>query len=115
MKVLLKLVVMLCLLSTACLDADPCGNQVKQELNSPDGKYTATAFIRDCGATTGFSPQVDLRSAGQEMAKTGNVFIADHSDQISIRWLSASELEISSPGEVISSQQQFEGIKITIK
>src|SRR5215510_6872334 len=88
-----------CLASISCVD--PCGNEVKQELVSPDGHYTATAFIRDCGATTAFSPQVYLRRTGARMAITGNVFIGDHSDAVTIRWLSANELEISSPGKVV--------------
>ncbi|MBS1791922.1 MAG: hypothetical protein JST85_29720 [Acidobacteria bacterium] len=113
MKKRLLGITVLCLISIACFD--PCDNQIKQELTSPDGKYRATAFIRNCGATTGFSPQVYLRPVEKEMKETGNIFVADHSDQISIRWVSASELEISSAGQIVTSQQEFEGIKITVK
>ena len=102
-----------CLFSAAC--GDPCGNEIKQELASTDGRYTATAFIRDCGATTDFSPQVYLRRTGKKMAATGNVFIGDHSDKIMIRWLSANELEISSSGKVVSALKEFEDIRITLK
>ena len=52
-----------CLNSVAC--SIPCDNEIKHELVSPDGRYTATAFIRDCGATTDFSPQVYLRRTGK--------------------------------------------------
>jgi hypothetical protein len=104
---------MCCLVSVAC--DIPCDNEIKQELVSPDGRYTATAFIRDCGATTGFSPQVHLRRNGKKMAATGNVFIGNHSNEIKIRWLSASELEISSASEVVHSLKEFEGVRVTLK
>ena len=45
---------------------------------SPDGKYKAVLFVRDCGATTGFSTQVSLlRSNAQLKNGSGNLFIAD--------------------------------------
>jgi hypothetical protein len=65
---------------TGC--GDPCSNTIKSEVKSPDGRNIATAFVRDCGATTGFSPQVHLRSVGERMARIGNVFVGDHSDKI---------------------------------
>jgi len=107
------LLIVCCLVSVAC--GDPCGNEIKQELVSPDGRYTAAAFVRDCGATTSFSPQVCLRRTGKKMTATGNVFIGDHSDEITIRWLSANELEISSPGKVVLSLKEFEGVRVTLK
>jgi hypothetical protein len=115
MKRLWVAIVCLCLTSVACFD--PCGNDIKQELASPDGRYTATAFIRNCGATTDFSPQVYLRRKGSRMAKTGNVFRGYHTNGIEIRWLSASQLEISTPStcEVITKQEEFEGIKISFR
>lgn len=48
---------------------NPCNNQIVQEAVSPDGRYAATAFIRDCGATTDFSPQVFLRKTGDRLAE----------------------------------------------
>jgi uncharacterized protein DUF5412 len=109
------ILIMCCLISVACGIGIPCDNEIKQELVSPDGRYTATAFIRDCGATTDFSPQVYLRRTGAKMAAAGNVFIGNHSNEIKIRWLSANELEISSAAEVTHSLKEFEGLKITLK
>ena len=109
------LLIMCFLVSVACGINIPCDNEIKQELVSPDGRYTATAFIRDCGATTGFSPQVHLRRTGQKMAAAGNVFIGNHSNEIKIQWLSANELEISSAGEVAHSLKEFEGVRVTLK
>ena len=107
------LLIMCCLVSVAC--EIPCDNEIKQELVSPDGRYTATAFIRDCGATTDFSPQVYMRQTGKKMAATGNVFIGNHSNEIKIRWLSSNELEIFSPGEVVYSLKEFEGVRVALK
>jgi|RhiMethySRZTD1v2_1073278.scaffolds.fasta_scaffold1192698_2 uncharacterized protein DUF5412 len=109
------LLIMCFLVSVACGIGIPCDNEIKQELVSPDGRYTATAFIRDCGATTGFSPQVHLRRTGTKMTAAGNVFIGNHSNEIKIRWLSANELEISSPGEVTHSLKEFDGVRVTLK
>jgi uncharacterized protein DUF5412 len=105
--------IMCCLVSVTC--GIPCDNEIKQELISPDGRYTATAFIRDCGATTAFSPQVHLRRTGKKMAAAGNVFIGNHSNEIKIRWLSENELEISAPGEVVHSLKEFDGVRVTLK
>src|SRR5262249_44702423 len=115
MKILRATLIWLCLVSVSCVDL--CGNEIKQELHSPDGRYTATAFIRNCGATTSFSPQVYLRRAGRRMAREGNVFIGYRVPVIEIRWLSATELEISIPPacEVITKREEFEGIKISFK
>jgi uncharacterized protein DUF5412 len=99
------------LLATAC--ADPCANTVVREVTSPDGRYTATAFIRDCGATTSYSPQVYLRRAGESAGTTGNVFVGNRSDEIEISWASAKELVISSSCQVVRREEEHEGIKIT--
>jgi len=92
--------------------ADPCSNTTKAEVTSPDGKYVATAFIRDCGATTGFSPQVYLRPVGDRVAQTGNVFVGDHSDKIEIAWLSATQLVIHSDCAVVRHETNYHGITI---
>jgi hypothetical protein len=84
----------------------------KSEATSPDGKYIATAFIRDCGATTGFSPQVHLRPVGERTARIGNVFVGDHSDKIQIEWLSASQLVIYSDCVVVRRDTNYHGITI---
>jgi len=95
---------------TGC--GDSCSNTIKSEVTSPGGKYVATAFIRDCGATTGSSPQVHLRPVGERMARIGNVFVGDHSDNIQIAWLSASQLVIYSDCVVVRHDTNYHGIMI---
>jgi invasion protein IalB len=50
-----------------------CGNTVLAETSSPDGKYRAITFDRDCGATTNASTQVSvIRSWWYLRNTTGN-------------------------------------------
>ena len=92
---------------------DPeCSDKIISKVSSPDGKFEATAFIRDCGATTDFSPQVYLCPKGEKMAKVGNIFVGNHSDQIRIEWISATQLKIHSECDVMRMATNYEGVTI---
>ena len=55
-----------------------CGNEIYQEIFSPDNEYKAVVFQRDCGATTGFSTQISILRATDELPNNpGNVFIME--------------------------------------
>jgi hypothetical protein len=55
-----------------------CRNNVLAETASPDGRFRAVVFQRDCGATTGFSTQVSVLAQSSNLEnKAGNVFVAD--------------------------------------
>ena len=55
-----------------------CGNRIAREVSSPDGKWKAVLYERDCGATTDFSTQVSILRQRQDVGNdNGNVFIAD--------------------------------------
>jgi hypothetical protein len=90
----------------------PCKNTTQAEVTSPDGNYVATAFIRNCGATTSFGPQVHLHPVGERAANIGNVFIGDHSDRIQIQWLSATHLVIYSDCAVVQHVTNYHGITV---
>lgn len=92
---------------------DPCHNQVLQEQTSPDGAFVATAFIRDCGATTDYSPQVHIHKTGKNAGRTGNVFIGNHSTEIQVEWVSATELAIVTDAETVKKLDSYMGITIT--
>ena len=81
---------------------------------SPDGKYVATAFTTDAGATTSWSPQVDVRPVGQHIDRRGNVFVGYGSPTIDTEWLSSSNLVIyiDPKFEVDLYLSNFHGIKI---
>ena len=78
--------------------SDLCDNEVFSQENSPDGKYKALIFQRDCGATTGFSTQVSVLDITEELENEGgNVFItANHpnDNRIELHWINASSLII---------------------
>jgi len=75
-----------------------CNNEVFSQVNSPDGKYKALIFQRDCGATTGFSTQVSVLDISEELENEGgNVFItANHPNEnkIELHWVDSSNLII---------------------
>jgi hypothetical protein len=52
-----------------------CGNQIVTEQLSPDKKYKLVVFVRDCGATTGYSTQISILSSDKKLMddQTGNV------------------------------------------
>ena len=102
----------LCICLTGC-SFITCENTIIKEVTSPNGEYVATAFIRDCGATTCFSPQVYLRKKGEKIEEKGNVFIGNHSQSINMEWLSSQELRISSDCEVVCKEDSLGEIKIT--
>mgnify|MGYP002779653509 FL=1 len=84
-----------------------CENNIIRETSSPDNKWKAVAFSRDCGATTSESVQISILNEQETLndEATGNVFIADKFNP-SIKWLSATKLEITIPAPVKISQQK---------
>jgi hypothetical protein len=104
---------LLCIVASAILSGcDPNTNTIKSELTSPDGKHVATAFIRDGGATTSWSPQVHLRRVGEHMERIGNIFVGYRSREIQIEWLSPTQLVIYCDCEVIQHVTNHDGITI---
>jgi len=65
----------LCLMTSGC--SDMCGDTIIARLASPDGKHDAVMFQRDCGATTGFSTQISILNAGDQLSGMGTAFRAD--------------------------------------
>jgi len=90
-----------------------CSNKIVDHIVSPDGSHEATAFIRDCGATTDFSPQVYLGSKVERIKDMGNVFIGNHSDKIRIQWSSPTQLEIFSECTVVMIVTNYHDITIS--
>ena len=89
-----------------------CGTDVWQEVNSPDGKYKAVIFERDCGATTDFSTQVSIIKSSTSVGQgdSGNAFVADSNHgavavngkgilPIEVRWIDSRTVEVSAPAK----------------
>lgn len=63
-----------------------CGNEVLDEVVSPDGRLTAIVFARNCGATTGPNLQVSIVPRGSRPEAAGNVLVMDSAPPYSARW-----------------------------
>jgi len=100
-------------LTTACLlmalcGCGLCGNDIVQEVISPDGQKKAVIFQRDCGATTAFSTQISVLPRQDSPSGSGNIFVADADHgavpvgpkgvmDIRVRWESDRKLVIAHP------------------
>jgi len=103
-----------------------CRNEVLAETYSPDGKFKAIAFQRDCGATTGFSTQVSILKSPSTLGnEAGNVFISDTNhgaapsgpgggSEVRLEWRTPSVLKIShhQKARVFKAEQKFGFISI---
>ncbi|MCL2832610.1 MAG: DUF5412 family protein [Treponema sp.] len=86
-KVITKIkVIILILIFNSC--SGICENKILTISFSPNKEYKAIAFIRTCGATTSFSPQVSILKKNEKFSnkKKGNVFIGNNSNNINIYW-----------------------------
>jgi hypothetical protein len=95
-----------------------CGNDILQEVSSPDGKYVATVFERNCGATTPYLRIVSLRAAGKSFdAEVYNDWVFKISEQykIEIKWSDIDKLDImyAGGGEVSTHVDSWNKIKIS--
>jgi len=74
-----------------------CGNEVLQEIDSQDHRYTASVFERNCGATTPFVRIVSLRATGKRFdteAKDNWVLALRGQDALQLRWVNERHLVI---------------------
>jgi hypothetical protein len=78
-----------------------CGEEIVAEAYSPDGKHLARAYVRNCGATTGFLTHVNLRSrwdyfnlAWYGVINEGQVFSVSNWNKVNLVWKDNSNLEI---------------------
>jgi hypothetical protein len=94
-RILLFLLFFVGLLMPGCFLDDLCGNNPLSEAISPDGKYKAVLFQRDCGATTDFSTQISILKKDQALANSGaNTFATGNSQDIRYHWLDDDHLVI---------------------
>ena len=92
-----------------------CSNDPLQVDSSPAGDRLAIAFIRDCGATTGYSTHVSIvASSGKLHNEPGNVFVVDGKRPVSVGWRADDHLVIDTAGsgDVFKNLREFEGVNI---
>ena len=104
---------------------DPCGNRWVDAMVSPSGEWSAVLFVRDCGATTGFSLQMSLIREGDGLPnRSGNVLVLGDGSgwsrseaplvKVVPRWLSETMLEllIADNEDVVFLAESVEGIVV---
>lgn len=81
-----------------------CDDEVTRRALSPDGRWLAAAFVRNCGATTDFATHVVVVEAGDEPDDSGKIFVAEAGSaprapqggpDVRLRWLGADRLEVT--------------------
>jgi hypothetical protein len=104
---------------SGCSGLFPCENAIVSEPMRPGGPYRAVVFLRDCGATTGWSTRVSLLDIKRfSNSEVGNVFVGEGgqppSPGVSVRWVDRDTLEVSyEPSmQVLHSKSTWEGIGI---
>ena len=92
-----------------------CAHEESQRLRSPDGRWDAVVFDRNCGATTDYSTQVALvRQGSARPGRPGNAFRYAHHTPLVMRWLSPTTLEIRYPPGVaaFSMPSEVDGVQL---
>ena len=114
----------------ACMNlvwGDMCGNEIVEEIKSPDKRLKAIIFIRDCGATTGYSTQLSIiededkleNGAGNTLIlsdKFGDGLSFDNGGaKVKAVWTSENSMTIyfDNKIEFTKQEEEIEGIKIT--
>ncbi len=81
-----------------------CDERLLKAVESPDRRYVAALFRRDCGATTRPALHVNIRPATRSFAigsdgtiTEGSVFVADHVEGADVRWTGPRVLQVVCP------------------
>jgi hypothetical protein len=84
--------------------AGGCGEDLHASALSPDKKYVAAVFIRNCGATAPFATHVNLRESSHSFSWTlhgtieeGEVFRRKGEGWVRLVWKDATHLVIQCP------------------
>ena len=107
-----------------------CGDEIINQISSPEGDFNAIIFERDCGATTSFSTHVALMPNNKPSSSTvrnrkRSVVVADCNHnaapqgpgggpEMRLRWLSNKKLEIQyhKLARIINAESMSKGISI---
>ena len=73
-----------------------CANETLSTNDSPNGRYTAYTFTRDCGATTSVSYQLSILKKDQKLKnKSGNTFVSEQ--EFDVEWARDAQLNVAYP------------------
>lgn len=73
-----------------------CNDEVKKERVSPNGKFTATLSVRNCGATTRLNSAVDIRPSETKFSANdeGFAFSEKGIPDIDLIWIGENSIRI---------------------
>ena len=96
------LLVLLAILGTSGCEGNVfagCGDTVKTEAVSPGGRYVATVFERDCGATADYSTNVSLREVKEpfDPSKQELILTVGGQPTVALEWSTESTLAVVIP------------------
>jgi hypothetical protein len=86
-----------------------CSHSILSGASSPDGRYVATVFERNCGAVTPYTRVVSIRRGGIQFDGEDDrawVFVMKDQPTIKIRWSGQRHLNIASEGYSRTSREQ---------
>jgi hypothetical protein len=93
-QIALSLILLSNLVCCGCLTIR-CSDDVKANSSSPDDKYIATLYERNCGATTDFTTIVNLRSSKEKFdSEKGDIVIIEGRRQVNILWKDERTLQV---------------------
>lgn len=94
---------------------ETCGNDITGTIPSPDGKYKAILFTRDCGATTRKGYQMSIFKKNKELKNnSGNIFVSFH--PFTVDWHGNKEIEIDGVDyDQFTHEIEYKDIKIIYK
>jgi hypothetical protein len=75
----------------------------------------AVVFVRDCGATTGFSTQLSILPSGRLPEGPGSALVLDQSVPLKLSWPSNKTLSVAGLGtaRVFHQASQVGGIQVS--
>lgn len=77
--------------------AGNCANEILQEIPSPDNKFVAVIFQRNCGATTGYTTEVSVLPMTENLPdEGGNAFWLDSDLEVEVEWTENRQLKVIS-------------------
>jgi hypothetical protein len=98
---------------TAGCDA-ACGNAERARVGSPDGRWDAVVFTRQCGASTAPSTEVAVVRRGVMPDGGGNAFVAGGDPDVAVWWDGPAALTVRhAPGEVVVREPDVSGVRVT--
>lgn len=93
-------------------EAQPCTVQVLQSLRSPDGRTLAETFDSRCEGSV--TTHVSLRASNAPEPARSDVFVAEGSPKVSIRW-SEGALQISSAAHPVVVESSWRGVRVVVQ